>query len=229
MICPSCHAEVGEGKGFCGKCGATLRTTPPSSLPATSSLRCSRCGSEVASGKKFCSACGNPVGERPAPTVSSKAAAHVFSPSEAPKNTAASQARVSTPPALSTPPRVRARRPINWRKVRIAVGIPVLLTGLVLTAWYFLPREPLAPERLGTILDRATAGTFLTFNDGAPGRQTLVLSSENDIWEISTRESVYHGPILGYFFSPDGKVVLDNLSLYDWRSKKRTMLENPAP
>jgi WD40 repeat protein len=89
------------------------------------------------------------------------------------------------------------------------------------------------PEGIGTILDRATAGTDLTFNDGTPGRQTLMLSTGNDIWEISTRESVYHGPPLGYIFSPDGKVVLaqtnGSASLYNWRSKKRTMLENPAP
>jgi len=138
-------------------------------------------------------------------------------------------------PALPTPPRVRyrPRKPINWRKVGLAIGIPALIAGVAVAAWHFLPRQPLPPEKSGTILDRATAGTNLTFNDGTPGRQTLVLSTGNDIWEISTRESIYHGPILGYIFSPDGRVVLaqanDSASLYDWKSEKRTMLENPAP
>jgi WD40 repeat protein len=109
------------------------------------------------------------------------------------------------------------------------VGIPALLAGVGVAAWYFWPREPLPPERIGTILDRATAGTFLNFNDGASGRQTLLLSTGTDIWEVPGGKSRYQGTELGYFLSSDGETVFMNGGLFNWRTKKSTRLENPAP
>jgi hypothetical protein len=59
MICHSCHAEVSEGKNYCGKCGAALGAVAPTAAPALAgSVRCPECGSEERLGKKFCGKCG---------------------------------------------------------------------------------------------------------------------------------------------------------------------------
>ena len=134
-------------------------------------------------------------------------------------------------PTLLTPTRLRARvrKPINWRKVGLTVGIPAVLACAAVVGWYFLPREFLPPERIGTILDRATTGTALTFNDGAPGRKTVLLSTGTDVWEIPSGESIYQGPTLGYSLSPDGETSYTGDALLMWRAKKTTTLEKPAP
>jgi DNA-binding beta-propeller fold protein YncE len=63
MLCPNCHAEIGEGKKFCGKCGSALGVTAaPSVSVVPTSLRCPRCGSEVSPGEKFCGNCGGAIG-----------------------------------------------------------------------------------------------------------------------------------------------------------------------
>ena len=88
MICPSCHAEIGEGKKFCGKCGAILGPAVLASVPdVPTSLRCPKCGSEVSPGEKFCGACGSPVGTQQgqSPTALPKTVAPTSSPAVAPR------------------------------------------------------------------------------------------------------------------------------------------------
>jgi Double zinc ribbon/zinc-ribbon domain len=56
--CPSCHAPVGGGARFCGKCGASLVPPPaePESGPVT--VACPKCGKPLTPGIKFCGSCG---------------------------------------------------------------------------------------------------------------------------------------------------------------------------
>src|SRR5258706_7959953 len=98
MVCPSCHAEIGDGKKFCGKCGAAL------SVPASVSVsrvpgRCLKCGSEVSPNKKFCGACGGPINARHADSQTGlpKADVPISSPSAAPKQSATSEPPVPAP------------------------------------------------------------------------------------------------------------------------------------
>ena len=78
MICPNCQAEIGEGKKFCGKCGAALRAISAVSVPVQpSSVSCPACGSKESPDVKFCGVCGRALGEealgrpakRPSPVV----------------------------------------------------------------------------------------------------------------------------------------------------------------
>src|SRR5713226_497460 len=221
MQCPKCGMDVAEGKRFCKSCGTSLVVqSQPTGSPVPTQTRiaenqttptCPKCGSSITPGRPFCGRCG--------------ARLVVLQPSSA-----------ATPAVTrATRPPSRPRKPINWRKLGLAVGIPALLAGAAFAAWQLWPRALLPPEKIATILDRVTAGAYLTFNDGLPGRQTLVLSSGNEIWDISTRESIYRGEFLGTFFSPDSRSVFDNrrwnipTALYDWRSNKRTEVENPPP
>lgn len=220
MQCPKCGTETAEGKRFCRICGSSLTVQAPSAVSpipeedATNKkggvLTCPKCGSTITAGRPFCGRCGAALG------ISQQAHATSPLPSIAP----------ARPPA-------RIRKPINWRKVGLVVGIPVLLVGVGIAAWHFWPRVLLPPEKIGTLLDRATAGQFLNFNEGAPGRKILALSTGSDVWDLSTRESIYSGPSLGYFLSPDGQTTLqyrsDGTYLYDWATKKSTALENPLP
>jgi len=168
-------------------------------------LNCPKCGFPVNQGRSFCGRCGAVLGPL-------------------------QQARTISP-AISTPPHLHARprKPINWRKLGLAVGIPAVLASAAVATWHFLPREPLPPERIGTILDRATTGTILEFNDGAPGRKPLLLFTGSDIWEIPSGTSIYQGPILGYSLSADGETSFTGDTLLMWRAKKTTALETPPP
>jgi hypothetical protein len=87
----------------------------------------------------------------------------------------------------------------------------------------------LPPKKIGTVLDRATEGKIGIFNKGLPGRGSALLLTENEIWDVSTRESVYHGSLPVNFLSPDGRLVFDGTNVYDWHSGRRTALENPPP
>jgi WD40 repeat protein len=231
MQCPKCHSEVGEGKKFCKICGAAL-ATPAQTQPATTggsvervavpthgesrgTLNCPKCGFAVKPERSFCGRCG---------------AALNFPQRAEPKAFSTPHVRTGIPLKRRLMGPVRR---VNWRKVRLAVGIPVSIAVLVVALWHFWPREPLPPQRIGTILDRATAGAEAIFNDAAPGRRTLLLSTGSDIWEIPSGKSIYEGQNIGYFlFSPDGKIVLlegANTTLLNWRTKKITVLEKPAP
>ena len=48
--CPSCGAELAQGKKFCGVCGA--------SVEAPTSKKCPKCGAECEPGVNFCEECG---------------------------------------------------------------------------------------------------------------------------------------------------------------------------
>ena len=55
MICTRCNTENGEGRRFCGGCGAPL----PRACPA--------CGFPNEDGMNFCGGCGEALGEQGAP------------------------------------------------------------------------------------------------------------------------------------------------------------------
>jgi hypothetical protein len=114
MICPNCHAEIGEGKKFCGKCGTALTASPvaqTSVASVPSSLRCASCGSEVLSGKKFCGACGNPISAPQAqlPTAQPHTSRPTSSPGKIARPTPAFQTH--TPMPIGTPPVLRRAPP----------------------------------------------------------------------------------------------------------------------
>ncbi len=98
----------------------------------------------------------------------------------------------------------------------------------VAAVWILLPRQPLPPQRVGTILDRATTGNFVTFND-SEARNTLLLSTGTDIWEIPSGKSVYQGPNLGVYISSDGRTVGRASDLFNWEAKTGINLETPPP
>ena len=155
MQCPKCSAEAVEGKKFCKACGAALanRAQTKVTIPSIPSgeddkvLNCPRCGSTLSPGRSFCRRCGAQVG----------------SIAQGP----ATSLRISTP----SPVRVHPRKPINWRKGAVTVGIPAIVAVLVAGGWHFMLREPLPPQRAGTILDRATVGTFARFTSAIPSKR----------------------------------------------------------
>jgi len=60
MTCPNCHAEIGEGKKFCGKCGAPVSAAAAPQVGTVFPVRsCPKCGMEVQAGKRFCGRCGS--------------------------------------------------------------------------------------------------------------------------------------------------------------------------
>lgn len=88
--CPKCGREAGEGKRFCGGCGAALAATsaPPDSeqVPTSESaaLKCDACGAALAPGKRFCKQCGRAVGEAsPKPEATTTVPAAVAESAEA--------------------------------------------------------------------------------------------------------------------------------------------------
>lgn len=217
MRCPTCGVETGEGKRFCKTCGsplvaqAQIRAGSPTvqSAPQTSTAItvCPQCGSTVTPGRPFCKSCG----------------AALRNPQQSPP--------VSHRILKSVRPHVSARKPINWRRVGLVIGIPVLLAGMAVGVYRYWPRRLLTPVRLRTILDRATSGPFAVFNEGAPGRRVLVLSTRTDLWQIPSGKSLDPGINVGYLLSPDGETFLadDRLSLFNWATQKRLRLENPPP
>jgi Double zinc ribbon/WD domain, G-beta repeat len=220
MRCSKCGFEVPAGAKFCRNCGAALPRTlsqpsqagpqQPSAVSAARLQRCPSCGAEVPAGKKFCRSCGAPLG----------------APLPAPRPTGPSAISQTGRAAVKA-----ARSAVGSRAVRLAVGIPVLVAVLALAFWRFMPRKLLPPEKVGTILDRATAGSWVTFNDGAPGRRTLALSTGTDLWELPSGRSLEPGMNVGFVLSPDGESFLghDMLSLFNWRSKNEVPLPHRSP
>ena len=107
MTCPNCHAEVGEGKKFCGKCGAPTRATVAPHVGTISpGRRCPKCGTEVQPGKRFCGRCGSALAEY-APEMQQQipiAAPAPTTPSPPPPLTSPALVQRSTPHITAPPP-----------------------------------------------------------------------------------------------------------------------------
>lgn len=122
MICPSCHAQIAEGKKFCGACGAALAPNGQASVAvAPSSPRCRKCGSKVSPAKKFCGVCGSPIGTQQvqSPDALPNTRTPASSPGELPRPSAASRPRVSAP--ISTP----SAPPTQWGTPRETIDTDI--------------------------------------------------------------------------------------------------------
>jgi hypothetical protein len=109
MIYPNCHADVGEGKKFCGRCGAAIRiaAAPPVGT-ISAARRCPKCGSEVQPGKKFCGHCGSSLAKDSLATQQPQqisTAATVATPlSPSPALSATVRVQPPSPPVTAPPP-----------------------------------------------------------------------------------------------------------------------------
>lgn len=215
MQCPKCGTETGTGKRFCKTCGTSLVGPVPSISPGAPTrvgtarnplaTTCPRCGSAIISGRAFCGRCGAPIGAFP--------------------TTQQFQTSRSSSRFLPAAPRAS----VNWTKVTLNVGLPLLLVCALTATWHFWPRDPLPPERIGNILDRASSGQVLTFNRLSRDRDKLLLISGENIWDIPTGATYYSGPNRGFFLSPDGRRALSYGAVFEFSTKKITSLENPEP
>jgi len=114
MTCPNCHAELGEGKRFCGKCGASIRATAAPHIGTISpQSRCPKCGGEVQPGKRFCGRCGSALTTESLQTQQQIPAAAAPTP-------------LAPPPALSATVRVQPPTPPTEVKPCPHCGAPVL-------------------------------------------------------------------------------------------------------
>lgn len=226
-VCPQCGATVTPGRHFCGHCGAPLgphqqpaaAPTTASATPASGvrvgpaaevagSFRCPKCGFPAKAGRAFCAHCGAALAGR-----------------------GGTPARPPVPQRLVRAPS-RPRKPINWRKICLAVGIPAILVGLAVAAWRYWPRELLPPVMTRTVMNRATGGFWVRFNNGAPGRREVVLLTATGLWKMPSGNSLNAGAVNTVILSPDGETFFRRLpydSFFNWRTKKATALEEPAP
>jgi WD40 repeat protein len=108
-------------------------------------------------------------------------------------------------------------------------GLPVLLLAAAVMTWRLLPREVLPPQKSGDILDRASTGQTLLFNEYSPDRKKLLLLSGSDIWEMPNGTSYATSSFQGWDLSSDGLKLLSNGSIYNLQTKVTTPLETPEP
>ncbi len=219
MQCPKCHTDVIEGRRFCKICGTVLDASAPIQ-PATVSvplrqipapahaeiaptLNCPKCGVAVNPGRSFCGRCGA-----------------VLIPL---------QQMNAAPPAFTTtrPVRPRVRKPVNWRKLILGVGIPAFLAAAEFAAWRFLPRTLLPPEKIGNILDQATSGNLPSFGGELTGHGVRIMSG-GTVWEMPSGVVVTQGLNDGGMLSPDGENLAYGSSIYSLRTKQNITLENPS-
>lgn len=210
MQCPRCGAEATEGKKFCKLCGTPLESSASevgiAKTVPTPESRCPNCGSPVNPGKSFCSRCGNRIGtvlQAQVPLQPQTARLHV---------------------AKASP-----RAPINWKRVAVVVGVPVVVVCAAFTGWRFWPRVPLPPDNPISVLDRAGSGQVLAFNYGASDRKKLLLMSGNDVWEIPSGVPYEKVPSQAVALSPEGRRVLSYGDVFNLDSKTTTRLQNPDP
>lgn len=174
MICPSCQANIAEGRNFCGECGAALAANAPASSSFKAGpQRCRKCGSELSPAKKFCGTCGTPIGAQQAEFRTLMPQPSVAAPEETPR---ASRPRTSIP--ASSPPVTRVQwetRGTTARETSVpSIKLPsakvlasvaaVVVVLLSAAGWYMWGVE------LDLVTDPGGAGVML---DGKPVGRTI--------------------------------------------------------
>ena len=104
MTCPNCHAEVGAGKKFCGKCGAPVRSTAALQIGTLPSQRqCPECGAVVQPGKRFCGRCGSALSGETLTAQPSQGILAASAPSPPPPLVSSAGAEAVSPPTEIEP------------------------------------------------------------------------------------------------------------------------------
>ena len=178
MVCPSCHAQIAEGKRFCGECGAALGADAPPSVPVVSKPRhlAPSAGLKYRLARSSAGSVEPQSVHRQFPAFLPRTNTSMSAQGETPRMPAATRPRVSTPvitpatPAQWSAPRETIGSDISNPPIKLPSGkmlgsvAAVVILLSCIAGWYMLGVE------LDLITDPGGAEVML---DGKPVGRTV--------------------------------------------------------